>query len=69
MAVRSILDRPAVAGVIVGCRLGVSEHIADNRRVFDLRLDEEDRSRIAAVTRKGRDLFKRIGDCGDEYRG
>jgi aryl-alcohol dehydrogenase-like predicted oxidoreductase len=69
VAVRSILDRPAVAGVIVGCRLGKSEHIADNRRVFDLRLDEEDRARIAAVTRKGRDLFKRIGDCGDEYRG
>ena len=58
-----------VAGVIVGCRLGVSEHIADNHRVFELRLDEEDRGRIAAVTRKGRDLFERIGDCGDEYRG
>lgn len=69
VAVRSILDRPAVAGVIVGCRLGVTEHIADNRRVFDVRLDEEDRSRIAAVTRKGRDFFERIGDCGDEYRG
>jgi aryl-alcohol dehydrogenase-like predicted oxidoreductase len=69
VAVRSILDRPAVAGVIVGCRLGVSEHIVDNRRVFDLQLDELDRGRIAAVTRKGRNLFERIGDCGDEYRG
>jgi len=69
VAVRSILDRPAVAGVIVGCRLGVAEHIADNRRIFDLRLDEEDRIRIAAVTLKGRNLFERIGDCGDEYRG
>ena len=69
VAVRSILDRPAVAGVIVGCRLGVAEHIADNRRVFDLQLDDEDRGRIAAVTRKGRNLFERIGDCGDEYRG
>ena len=69
VAVRSILDRPAVAGVIVGCRLGVAEHIADNRRVFDLQLDEEDRTQIVAVTRRGRDLFERIGDCGDEYRG
>lgn len=69
VAVRSVLDRPAVAGVIVGCRLGVAQHIASNRRVFDLRLDEEDRSRIAAVTQKGCDLFERIGDCGDEYRG
>jgi aryl-alcohol dehydrogenase-like predicted oxidoreductase len=69
VAVRSILDRPAVAGVIVGCRLGVAEHIADNRRVFDLQLDEENRGRIAAVTQKGHNLFERIGDCGDEYRG
>lgn len=69
VAVRAILDRPAVTGVIVGCRLGVSDHIADNRRVFDLRLDDEDMSRIVAVTRKGRNLFERIGDCGDEYRG
>jgi aryl-alcohol dehydrogenase-like predicted oxidoreductase len=69
VAVRSILDQPAVAGVIVGCRLGVSEHIADNRQVFDLQLDEQDRGQIAAVTRKGQDLFGRIGDCGAEYRG
>lgn len=69
VAVRSILDRPAIAGVIVGCRLGVTQHVADNRRVFDLWLDEEDRSQIAAVTQKGRDLFEKIGDCGDEYRG
>jgi uncharacterized repeat protein (TIGR01451 family) len=38
----------------------VSEHIADNRRVFDLPLDEEDRRRIAAVTQKGGNLFERI---------
>jgi aryl-alcohol dehydrogenase-like predicted oxidoreductase len=56
VAVRSILDRTAIVGVIVGCRLGLSEHIADNRRVFDLQLDDDDRGRIAAVTRKGRDL-------------
>jgi hypothetical protein len=55
--------------VIVGCRLGVSEHIADNQRVFDLQLDEDDRARIAVITRKGRNLFEQIGDCGDEYRG
>jgi len=68
VAVRSILDRPAVAGVIVGCRLGVTEHIADNQRVFDLQLDDEDRGRIAGVTQKGHNLFEIIGDCGDEYR-
>ncbi len=68
VAVRFILDRPAVAGAIVGCRLGVSDHIADNRRVFEFQFDDTDREAIAAVTRKGFDLFEVIGDCGAEYR-
>jgi aryl-alcohol dehydrogenase-like predicted oxidoreductase len=67
-AVRAILDRPAVAGVILGVRFGEAEHIAENARVFDLELDAEDLARIAAVTARGRDLFRAIGDCGDEYR-
>ena len=68
VAVRYVLDRPAVAGVIVGARLGVSEHIADNARVFDLALDGDDHDRIEAVLGRSRDLFGLIGDCGDEYR-
>ncbi len=36
VGIRYVLDRPAVAGVIVGARLGIAEHIADNTRVFDL---------------------------------
>ena len=32
-----ILDRPAVAGVIIGARLGRREHIADNLRLASLR--------------------------------
>src|SRR6202035_313477 len=32
VGVRYILDCPAVAGVIVGTRLGVAQHIADNAR-------------------------------------
>jgi aryl-alcohol dehydrogenase-like predicted oxidoreductase len=68
VAVRAILDRPAVGGVIVGVRLGVSDHLEDNRRVFDLQIDAEDRERIDAVLRKARDLYQIIGDCGDEYR-
>src|SRR5437588_1340859 len=39
---RYVLDRQAVAGVIIGARLGLSQHIADNARVFDLALDAED---------------------------
>jgi aryl-alcohol dehydrogenase-like predicted oxidoreductase len=68
VAVRAILDRPAVAGVIVGVRLGVSDNLEDNRRVFNLELDDEDRERIGAVQARARDLYAIIGDCGDEYR-
>ena len=68
VAVRYILDRPAVAGVIVGVRLGLAEHREDNARVFDLSLSAEDRERIQAVTNKANDLYAVIGDCGDDYR-
>ena len=68
VAVRYVLDRPAVAGVIVGTRLGVAEHIAETARVFDLQLDSEDLVAIEAVLARSRDLYRLIGDCGDEYR-
>ena len=68
VGVRYILDRPAVAGVIVGARLGVAEHITDNARVFGFELDAEDRAMIETVLARSRDLSKLIGDCGDEYR-
>lgn len=68
VGVRYILDRPGVAGAIVGTRLGVAQHIADNARAFGLALDTEDYGGIDAVLAKSRDLMKLIGDCGDEYR-
>ena len=68
VSLRYILDRPAVAGVIVGARLGVTQHIADNARVFSLLLDGNDLSAIEGVLRQSRDLMQVIGDCGDEYR-
>lgn len=68
VAVRYVLDRPAVAGVIVGARLGVTEHIADNARVFVIALDADDLAAIEAVLAESRDLYRIIGDCGDEYR-
>jgi aryl-alcohol dehydrogenase-like predicted oxidoreductase len=68
IAVRYILDRPAVAGVIVGTRLGVAEHREDNARSFDVTLDREDHAEIEAVLARSRDLYQLIGDCGDEYR-
>ena len=68
VGVRYILDRPSVAGVIVGARLGVTEHIADNARVFGFALDNADHATIEPVLAKSRDLMTVIGDCGDEYR-
>ena len=68
VAVRSILDKPAVAGVIAGTRLGVAEHRADNARVFDFALDDADIKAITDVTNRGHDLMDIIGDCGYEYR-
>ena len=68
VAVRYILDRPAVAGAIIGARLGVSDRREDNLRVFDFALDADDLSQIEAVLEKSLDLYQLIGDCGDEYR-
>jgi aryl-alcohol dehydrogenase-like predicted oxidoreductase len=68
VVVRYILDRPAVAGVIAGARLGLSEHRADNARVFDVQLDEDDLGQIESILGRSRDLYQIIGDCGDEYR-
>ncbi|MBD2496075.1 aldo/keto reductase [Nostoc sp. FACHB-280] len=68
VAVRYILDKPAVGGVIVGARLGVSEHIENNAKVFGFSLDQEDCDRIDQISQKSRDLYRIIGDCGDEYR-
>jgi aryl-alcohol dehydrogenase-like predicted oxidoreductase len=68
IAVRYILERPAVAGVIVGTRLGVAEHREDNARSFDVTLHSEDQAQLEAVLAQSHDLYRLIGDCGDEYR-
>lgn len=68
VATRFILDKPQVAGVIIGVRLGIADHIAENNRVFDMKLDGDDNKKIKAIICKSRDLFASIGDCGDEYR-
>jgi aryl-alcohol dehydrogenase-like predicted oxidoreductase len=68
IALRYVLDQPAVAGVIVGARLGLAEHLQDNARVFDLRLDQDDYRQIESVVSRSRELYQLIGDCGTEYR-
>jgi aryl-alcohol dehydrogenase-like predicted oxidoreductase len=68
VAVRYVLEQKAVAGVIVGVRLGVAEHIPENARVFDFQLSPQDYQKIDTVLQQSRDLLQLIGDCGDEYR-
>ena len=54
VATRWVLEQKAVAGVIIGARLGEREHRAENLKVFDFALDAEDhaRDRRGAVARK-----------------
>jgi aryl-alcohol dehydrogenase-like predicted oxidoreductase/enamine deaminase RidA (YjgF/YER057c/UK114 family) len=65
VACRYILDQPAVGGIIVGARLGESEHREDNLRLFRFSLSERDHEEI----RQAVDTLDPVpGDCGDEYR-
>ncbi|MBX2956617.1 MAG: aldo/keto reductase [Cyclobacteriaceae bacterium] len=65
IASKYMLEQPAVAGVIIGARLGQSEHIAENEKLFSFELDSESKRNIALAL----SLLKPIpGDCGDEYR-
>src|SRR5215218_9335707 len=68
VATRYILDKPAVAGVIIGVRLGIADHRNNNARMFYFRLEKDDTNSIEEVSKKSNDLFETIGDCGDEYR-
>lgn len=65
IASKYMMDQPAVAGVIIGARLGESAHIADNEKLFSFALDQQDKEAI----RKALSQLETIpGDCGDEYR-
>lgn len=65
VATRWVLEQPAVAAVIVGARLGESEHRADNLRLFGFALDADDH---AALNQAFGHTQRLAGDCGDEYR-
>jgi aryl-alcohol dehydrogenase-like predicted oxidoreductase len=62
---RFILDQPAVGAVIIGARLGQSEHIHSNCQLLDEPLDDESVRQIDDALKQ---LQAIPGDCGDEYR-
>ncbi len=65
IASRYILEQAAVGGVIIGARLGKSQHIAENVQLASFKLPENSKQQIAAALRHLQPIH---GDCGDEYR-
>src|SRR5262249_27133806 len=65
---RRTRNRLPPLSVIIGARLGIADHIADNGQVFGLALDADDLAVIEVVLSKSRDLMRLIDDCSDEYR-
>lgn len=65
VATRAVLDTPGVGGVIVGARLGESEHVDDTLRSFEWTPTDEDRALLEGAIAG---LAPVPGDCGDEYR-
>ncbi|KAG9103910.1 hypothetical protein FRC06_007021 [Ceratobasidium sp. 370] len=70
VSTRWVLQHDFVGAVIIGARLGVSEHTSDNLQTFSFRLTEADLAAIESVLDEsnGRNLVRTIGDCGSEYR-
>src|SRR4051794_30136773 len=69
-AIRWVLDHEYVGAVIIGARMGISEHVDENLEVFKFKLDQEDQALIEKVLDKSKaqDVFADMGDCGAEYR-
>jgi aryl-alcohol dehydrogenase-like predicted oxidoreductase/enamine deaminase RidA (YjgF/YER057c/UK114 family) len=65
VATRFVLDQPAVGAVIIGARLGESEHIENNLDILKFTPNKEDWDAIRAAMNA---LDPIPGDCGDEYR-
>ncbi|KAK8035147.1 hypothetical protein PG993_010142 [Apiospora rasikravindrae] len=70
VATRWVLDFPYVGAVIVGARMGISEHTEENMASLGWSLDEEDQRAVERVLQKSRrhEIFESLGDCGGEYR-
>ena len=65
VATRWVLEHDSVAAVIIGARLGESEHRNDNLKAFDFALDAEDQALLDGAFTA---MTPIPGDCGDEYR-
>lgn len=70
VAIRWVLDHEYVGAVIIGARMGISEHIEENLKAFSFVLDDADKEKIEEVLAKchAKAIFEAMGDCGAEYR-
>jgi len=65
VACRYVLEQPSVGGIIVGARLGSSEHIDDTLRLFSFSLADDDHAQLEDAVAQ---LDALPGEPGDEYR-
>lgn len=65
LACRYMLEQEVVGGIIIGARLGKSNRIADNLRLFSFELRAADQQTIRTALQQ---LDPIPGNCGDEYR-
>ncbi len=65
IACKYVLQQSAVGAIIIGARLGSSEHIQDTLKLFEFSLDNES---LAEIDKALAQLQPISGDCGDEYR-
>ncbi|KAH7469884.1 hypothetical protein FOMA001_g13964 [Fusarium oxysporum f. sp. matthiolae] len=70
IATRWVLDFSYVGAVIIGARIGMSEHTSDNATTLGWGLDDDDRLVIEEVLNRSNraEMFEAMGDCGNEYR-
>ncbi|KAL4429190.1 hypothetical protein ABPG77_010169 [Micractinium sp. CCAP 211/92] len=64
VACRWVLDKPQVAGIIVGARN--ASHVADHEKIFSFELDAADQERISKVLAEGK---QSTSDCYSWERG
>jgi len=70
VATRWVLDHPFVGAVLVGTRMGVTEHTDDNVNVFGFHLTDGEKADIEEILERSdaRIMISTMGDCGAEYR-
>ncbi len=65
IACKYVLEQAAVGAIIIGARLGHSEHIQETLKLFAFSLGNES---LAEINQALAQLKPIPGDCGDEYR-